>query len=63
MSKSLTEVHSLKQLVDKGLGMIGSNMRRSLLFIPLLSLSEIISKKKAKLSIREKRLKLIHDMN
>jgi len=31
--------------------------------IPLLSLSEIISKKKAKLSIREKRLKLIHDMN
>jgi hypothetical protein len=30
---------------------------------PLLSLSEIQSKKKAKLSIRKKRLKLIHGMN
>jgi len=33
MSESLTEVHSLKQLVDKGLRRIGSNMRRSLLLI------------------------------
>ncbi len=31
--------------------------------IPLLSLSEIRSNKKAKLSIRKKRLKLIHGMN
>jgi hypothetical protein len=33
MCKSLTEVRSLKQLVGKGLGSTGSNMRRSLLFI------------------------------
>jgi hypothetical protein len=33
MPESLTEVHSLKQLVDKALGRTGSNMRRSLLFI------------------------------
>ena len=33
MSESLTEVRSLKLLVGKGLGRIGSNMRRSLLFI------------------------------
>jgi hypothetical protein len=33
MCKSLTEVRSLKLLVGKGLGRIGSNIRRSLLFI------------------------------
>ncbi len=32
MSESLTEVRSLKQLVGKGLGRIGSNIRRSLLY-------------------------------
>ncbi len=33
MPESLTEVRSLKQLVGKGLGRIGSNIRSSLLFI------------------------------
>jgi len=33
MPESLTEVRSLKQLLVKGLGRTGSNMRRSLLFI------------------------------
>jgi hypothetical protein len=41
MPESLTEVRTLKQLLDKGLGRRGSNMRRSLLFIFRLNRREL----------------------
>ena len=47
-------------ITGQGLGVPHQSRKR---YIPLLSLSEIQSKKKAKLSIRKKRLKLIHGMN
>jgi hypothetical protein len=53
----------VEEVSDWYRGLLRRGVKVEKLPIPLLSLSEIRSNKKAKLSIRKKGLKLIHGMN